>query len=1119
MGNSTSIVIPTFTGGLNINGTGSCLQPIEVNSTQPLPALLGGCSRRTNIQLNGRFDLNTSEYLNFQFQAPFTIMCIDILNGGGVVWNPCNDNSTTQFWNRAYLGNSTAFSGANLTSNDYVPIVKMSSNSTNYAGSCIGLAQWTLDTGVTNQMSLLPCNSTQAFVYNMLDYSLLPKVIAASMLPQSYVFTAPTNFTAFVQIPKLSPIPVKSTLSNGTCYGFRSVNPLGVNSSQSLNDLSDVYASYLTFSPMYIEQTNVALETNFVNRTFDRPNFNIDAGFIAESLDTSSFHLRRFSDCLTSNSSGNYLSLKNCQSNATQGFKFDCWSLANTISNPDLYCSVRTSNANLCVNTAPISPNMTWIPLTTTNPTANNTCQNTFVLKPLRSCTSEIPVINFNTTTSGIYETYCPAENGLPDTLYEVNPNSDTTSPPIQAKCLPGFNGTITGICGIYGNWTIINSTCTLISCPANGTLPISTVGATVSLPCPTIPLVNYTTTCTFGGTWVDDTSTCVAANKTLENCTRCKGIELDSYHCGAGPVFGTNFLGGVFTDNNSSHGAIVQTDYSMVIKTGLATKIRTTFAVEGVCMNGILANVNAVRIMAAAPKNSTFAIMYTDMLHDCTTINNTVIVSSAGYGSFSGPNTMTEFIMPLYPPLINSTRLHGIAIVNMTSNINFTLGCITVDKVTPAPPTIQNIPTPLPPFNSTIWTPLGCYVDSNTRIMSTRLNPGASWDSRKCLNTALMLGYKYAGLENGGEDPHVLGRKLTDSTTDTDQCLALAHAAGYKFAGLEFGGQCWASNVFSSTPSKAPESDCNMACPSGDPFCGNAWRMTVYTSDNWTPSPSSCYIDSPTRILPIKLSGSMGIEACQAAASSAGYDIIGLEAGTECWAGQRASFNFGTNIANAADCQSSCPKNGTSTTSTCGGAWRMNVFYINRWTQPSSNCYIDSTSRIFPTLIQKGLSVENCQQAASAAGFDLVGLEDSDECWGGYKSNFNFNANLGNNTDCNSPCVGNKNQICGGAWRLSVSYLTGWTQPASTCYIDSSTRLLPILIGKSMSVEGCQKAASATGFDIVGLEAGNECWGGHKASFNFTTNIATATDCNIPCDANKSQICGGAWRLSVYYL
>jgi hypothetical protein len=35
------------------------------------------------------------------------------------------------------------------------------------------------------------------------------------------------------------------------------------------------------------------------------------------------------------------------------------------------------------------------------------------------------------------------------------------------------------------------------------------------------------------------------------------------------------------------------------------------------------------------------------------------------------------------------------------------------------------------------------------------------------------------------------------------------------------------------------------------------------------------------------------------------------------------------------------------------------------------------------------------------------------------------FNATSARETDCNAPCRGNKQQMCGGAWRLSV-YGTG---------------------------------------------------------------------------------------------
>ncbi len=81
-------------------------------------------------------------------------------------------------------------------------------------------------------------------------------------------------------------------------------------------------------------------------------------------------------------------------------------------------------------------------------------------------------------------------------------------------------------------------------------------------------------------------------------------------------------------------------------------------------------------------------------------------------------------------------------------------------------------------------------------------------------------------------------------------------------------------------------------------------------------------------------------------------------------------------------------------------------------------------------------------------------------------------------------------------------------------CYTDASTRALPnVLTWSNSTVESCIAAAKSRAFAYAGLQYAGECWAGNTLGH---TKVADS-DCNMPCAANPSQVCGGPWRNSTY--
>lgn len=86
-------------------------------------------------------------------------------------------------------------------------------------------------------------------------------------------------------------------------------------------------------------------------------------------------------------------------------------------------------------------------------------------------------------------------------------------------------------------------------------------------------------------------------------------------------------------------------------------------------------------------------------------------------------------------------------------------------------------------------------------------------------------------------------------------------------------------------------------------------------------------------------------------------------------------------------------------------------------------------------------------------------------------------------------------------------------------CYIDDTQkralRGVSFFDYKKMTVFRCQDNCAERGYMYAGLEFGAECYCGHK----IQAPNASDSECNMECKGEKSNVCGGPNRLSIYRL
>ncbi|XP_074015763.1 sialate:O-sulfotransferase 2 isoform X2 [Numenius arquata] len=86
-------------------------------------------------------------------------------------------------------------------------------------------------------------------------------------------------------------------------------------------------------------------------------------------------------------------------------------------------------------------------------------------------------------------------------------------------------------------------------------------------------------------------------------------------------------------------------------------------------------------------------------------------------------------------------------------------------------------------------------------------------------------------------------------------------------------------------------------------------------------------------------------------------------------------------------------------------------------------------------------------------------------------------------------------------------------------CYVDNTRRRtlrgVSFFDYKKMTVFRCQDNCAERGYLYAGLEFGAECYCGHKIQASNTSE----SECNMACKGERSNICGGVNRLSIYRL
>ncbi|KAL0953492.1 hypothetical protein HGRIS_004722 [Hohenbuehelia grisea] len=476
-----------------------------------------------------------------------------------------------------------------------------------------------------------------------------------------------------------------------------------------------------------------------------------------------------------------------------------------------------------------------------------------------------------------------------------------------------------------------------------------------------------------------------------------------------------------------------------------------------------------------------------------------------------------------------------------------------------------QVISGPAPPAG---WVDSGCYVDNAARVLNGAVTAAGDMTPGKCSAFCQNAGFKIAGTQYSTEC--YCGNSLADVPKATEGCnMPCAGDAQFMCGGpyrLNVLTQDGNNNGPTPPPPVLGDTD------DIDPIDG---PRTLMTYGNWRSS--GCHPDNVGgRVMPIGMgvAGEMTVEKCLDACFKAGHKFAGLEYSAECYCADAKP----TVAPVATGCIMPCAGNEKHL---CGGPDRLNVYEYQGGDLPPpidngggdggdgdggnggngdggngggggeatlpanwhyDGCWVDGQfGRILP--VQRpddpDMTVEKCVASCAGAGYALAGLQYSVQCFCGNQVQY-AGTRAAQANQCNMPCGGNPEQMCGAGNRLSI-YTTQQTItviPVPTaktqglpgnwqydaCYAEANPGTQRVftqqaIMETDMTSDKCLNLCHQFGYNTAAFQFGKECYCGDATDLEArSAGKQPEADCSFACVAEPGAICGGALRLSVYH-
>lgn len=385
-------------------------------------------------------------------------------------------------------------------------------------------------------------------------------------------------------------------------------------------------------------------------------------------------------------------------------------------------------------------------------------------------------------------------------------------------------------------------------------------------------------------------------------------------------------------------------------------------------------------------------------------------------------------------------------------------------------------------------------------------------------------------------------GKGLTGGTwkftaLTVEACTSGCKELGFSFAGLWAGNTCNCGNAWAGTGGTLPASSCSSACNgNAAQKCGGPQAQSVYSTagvgapvkpKGWV----GCYADTATHILPTVLYGNNYLTPalCQSECFNLGATYAGLLNGRYCYCGPALT---GAVRALSALCTTT-PCTGDATQS-CGGAQYMDIYTpalsANNGVKGFIGCYFDGNTVINKVYLpSSAMTIENCAQYCSAAGYSLMALRTPGIC----NCGSGMPTQMVPDAVCmTGACNGNSAQFCGSStnaasavYNISLTGVSASIVPKPNaqgfvgCFRKGTDFPLTTQVLNAATITNavCAKTCAEAGYKYAGTSSGRICFCGNSLVSTTLSYPVANTECNSPCPGDSTTTCGTGVSMSIW--
>ena len=409
----------------------------------------------------------------------------------------------------------------------------------------------------------------------------------------------------------------------------------------------------------------------------------------------------------------------------------------------------------------------------------------------------------------------------------------------------------------------------------------------------------------------------------------------------------------------------------------------------------------------------------------------------------------------------------------------------------------------------------LNTYRKNSTSAASTTAAASATPSPTGPITVEDLAGYAYLGCYSEATQGRALsglGNPIAGNTVTPEACAK--GCAKYTYFGVEYSGECYCGNIINKgsalVAGKTPDdTQCNMKCNGNSTeLCGGPNRLNMYkkgtsasasgtaaqTSSTSVPAgPTAvqtvgayafqgCYSEATTgRALTEAAfySAKMTIEMC--ATDCKGHTYFGVEYGQECYCGSEPAAGS-AKVDDQDDCSFECPGDDTEL---CGAGNRLNMYKLSA-AATTANVKAASVSASTTT---SGTSSQSATSSTSSTA----------------SQSSSTSSTTTSSATTSTPTIG---QIANNWAYLGCANETNPRALSGAAYTSDT----------AMTIEKCQSFCSSSthNYGLAGIEYGGECYCGNGLQSYSAVGFK---GCDMPCSGNKTELCGGNNRLSVYNL